>query len=179
MPKGVYQRGKFSSGPRRLASEVFWAQVDKQGPIYKKLGRCWIWLGCKYKGKDYGQFRNKRAHRVSWTLLIGEIEENKQVLHKCDNPICVNPKHLFVGTPSDNMNDKVSKGRQSRVGSSKNPPKGERNRAAKLTAEKVTIARQLFRSGVSIPEIESIIESPTSRGNLKSAILGLTWRHLH
>jgi hypothetical protein len=70
----------------------------------------------------YGQFscghRNEiywhRAHRFSWALVHGEIPEGMWVLHRCDNPPCVNPDHLFVGTHEDNMSDMVRKGRQAK-----------------------------------------------------------------
>lgn len=78
---------------------------------------CWIWLG--YCDRDgYGEFsiayNNKqhvRAHRFSYEYFLGTIPENLQVCHKCDNPKCVNPNHLFLGTSQDNKNDSVNKKR--------------------------------------------------------------------
>ena len=79
---------------------------------------CWIWIGSLTRG-GYGQIRVKkdgrwtmaRAHRISWELYNGRIPKNSQVLHICDNPICVNPSHLFLGTTQDNTLDKMKKGR--------------------------------------------------------------------
>jgi len=76
---------------------------------------CWFWIGSKHSSKGYGSFRLKKpikAHRASWILYKGEIPENLHVLHKCDNPLCVNPDHLFLGTNADNVKDKVAKKRQ-------------------------------------------------------------------
>ena len=76
---------------------------------------CWLWVG--HISKDgYGRLRvagkKELAHRASYRAFIGEIPDTLLVCHKCDNPSCVNPNHLFIGTHQDNMNDKVAKGRQ-------------------------------------------------------------------
>jgi HNH endonuclease len=76
---------------------------------------CWLWTGST-QPKGYGQINRgdgvpERAHRVAWTKFRGPIPEGLQVLHRCDNPGCVNPDHLFLGTDGDNMHDKQGKGR--------------------------------------------------------------------
>lgn len=96
----------------------FWAKVDKNGPtIRPKLGPCWSWTASTHNA-GYGQIGfNKRiayAHRVAWELCVGPIPDNLLVCHKCDNPPCCNPTHLFLGTDSDNAWDKVRKGRAPR-----------------------------------------------------------------
>ena len=76
---------------------------------------CWIWNGY-LNNTGYGQvpfyhFKTRLAHRVSYKLFIGNFDDSLCVCHKCDNPKCVNPEHLFLGTHKDNALDKVSKGR--------------------------------------------------------------------
>ena len=71
---------------------------------------CWEWLGGKRR-KGYGAYRGYIASRFAWMIWCGEIPEGLDVLHKCDNPGCVRPNHLFLGTDKDNHEDAISKGR--------------------------------------------------------------------
>jgi hypothetical protein len=77
---------------------------------------CWVWKGNKDR-KGYGIASHNRqefrTHRLSWIMHIGEIPEGMWVLHKCDNPSCINPDHLFLGTSDDNVRDRNEKGRTS------------------------------------------------------------------
>jgi hypothetical protein len=102
---------------------------------------CIIWNGARdYCG--YGIFRHKHTNRVAWEIANGEIPLGKDVLHKCDNPPCVNPEHLCVGSHSDNMADMVLKGR------GKGPSRpGEDNPSAKFTKKDVIEIRRLFATG--------------------------------
>ena len=90
----------------------FWSKVNK-----KDLNKCWEWLGKARCGKSmsYGQFwlngKNCTPHRISYEIKYGSFDKNLHVLHKCDNPICINPKHLWLGTNKDNIKDKMQKGR--------------------------------------------------------------------
>lgn len=99
----------------------FWKKVQKGKP-----NECWLWQATKggryvKKGRGYGYIspggKTKKgnsmvaAHRVSWVLHFGPIPGGLHVLHSCDNPACVNPSHLFLGTNLDNIKDKISKNR--------------------------------------------------------------------
>jgi len=91
---------------RKPIADRFWAKVNKTED-------CWIWTGAKHKF-GYGRFtiehrKTTTAHRMAWILTYGETDLH--VLHKCDNPPCVRPDHLFVGTHTDNMRDCWNKGR--------------------------------------------------------------------
>lgn len=101
----------------------FWAKIDKNGvaPAHvPNIGPCWKWAGCKFK-HGYGRFAVTRsgkisrflAHRVSYELHFGDPGE-LCVCHKCDNPECCNPEHLFIGTRADNTRDCFEKGRYPR-----------------------------------------------------------------
>lgn len=104
--------------------------------LVKKTENCWVWDGEAITG-GYGRFsldgRRCLAHRYSWELANGPIPQGLDVLHRCDNPPCVNPAHLFLGLDADNAADMVSKGRSLR---------GERAPRAKLTSMDVVAIRQ-------------------------------------
>ena len=92
----------------------FWAKVDASaGPT-----GCWLWTGARFPA-GYGAIkiagRPWGAHRVAWELVNGPIPDGLQSLHRCDNPPCVNPLHLFLGSQADNARDMVAKGRSRRV----------------------------------------------------------------
>jgi len=96
-------------GRRRPLLDRFWEKV-------KKTADCWEWTGSKGHF-GHGHIGDKgimyKAHRLSWEFKYGKIPNGLHCLHKCDNPSCVNPKHLYLGTHQNNMNDMVSKNRQS------------------------------------------------------------------
>lgn len=90
--------------------------IERFNEKYEQVASgCWEWQAGK-KSNGYGQFtlngKEERAHRAAYQLFVGPIPDGQQVLHKCDNPVCVNPDHLFLGTVQDNMRDKVVKRRQ-------------------------------------------------------------------
>ena len=94
--------------------ESFWAKVDKKGER-----DCWEWQASRHPRSGYGQVnqsgRMKKAHRVAWEFTNGAIPNGIYVCHKCDNPPCCNPNHLFLGTQLDNMNDCGKKGRKQTI----------------------------------------------------------------
>jgi hypothetical protein len=90
---------------------------------------CWVWNGTCWE-KGYGRLGDKRAHRVMWAIVNGPIPPGLQVLHHCDNPPCVRPEHLFLGTQLDNMRDMIAKGRKVVVKGAAHPSKRPEYRAA-------------------------------------------------
>lgn len=123
----------------------FWRKVDRGA------GRddCWTWTGSKYgrdgyggfsvaRGKARGQQPPKYAHRAAFALTHGPIPHGLSVLHRCDNPICVNPSHLFLGTQADNMRDAAAKGRLH----------VERPRRQKLTTAQLIEIDALYAAGL-------------------------------
>jgi hypothetical protein len=132
MPKGVYLRP--------LAQERFWKFVQK-------TDTCWIWIGYT-SAKAYGQFqvngRPVRAHRFSWEMSFGSISEGMVVCHRCDNPSCVRPEHLFLGTQNENVQDQMRKGRRTN-----HAAPGEQHHGSKLTEGQVAELRQARLEGRS------------------------------
>lgn len=117
----------------------FRKRVNKNGRPNSVIGPCWEWTGAKLK-RGYGTLnvhgRKRLAHRYSWTMEHGPVPAGKLVLHKCDNPSCVRPTHLFVGTHKDNTQDMIAKLRGAQ---------GEKQHAAKLTAQDVADIRKRYR----------------------------------
>ena len=127
-----------ASSLRRRKGEDIWAFIERMATPEPNSG-CLIWLGWA-TSDGYGRLslgrRLFRVHRVAYEAVVGPIPPSMQVLHRCDVPSCVNPAHLFLGTNEDNIDDKVRKGRQSRL-------RGETNGVAKLSAADVAAIREL------------------------------------
>lgn len=155
---------------KKLNAETrFWNKVIK-------TEGCWNWIGCKIGKMGYGQFRfvkngkiQNRAHRVSWIIHNGEIPDGLLVLHKCDNPLCVRPDHLFLGTDLDNATDRMKKGRFT-------PPIGERNGRAKLNQSDVLEIRRLYYGGM----YQSMIAERfgVSQCIVSNILTGKSWKHI-
>ena len=106
-------------------------------------GECWLWTGATNL-QGYGKLnvngKLQQAHRIAWELENGPVPDGLLVLHRCDNPACVRPAHLFLGTHGDNYKDMDRKGRNPHAGSDRPPrnyARGERHPYAKLTDEQV------------------------------------------
>lgn len=156
----------------RLAIPEVAARFEAQ---FTKGDGCWIWHGVRSKS-NYGRFclggddkiSSINAQRVAWIYAFGVFDGSLFVCHTCDNPPCVNPAHLFLGTNEDNIHDKVRKGR-ARGGSLC----GERNASAKITAE---IAARIRERGAAGERQRDIASSYGLRQQHVSEILrGLYW----
>lgn len=153
---------------------AFWKKVDKNGP-----NGCWVWtgycqkfghgwLGRQVKGVRYGYL----AHRHAWTLLRGPLKDEDCLLHRCDNPPCVNPDHLYIGDRTDNARDMIERGRDR--------SRGERNYWATLTDEQVIEIRKEFRfiSRRRTNTRELALRYGVSDAVIYFAATGKTWKHL-
>lgn len=148
---------------KKIYIDRFWTKV-------KKTDNCWLWTG-SIINSGYGRFcvyGHKIAHRISWIIHNGEIPKGLWVLHHCDNPPCVNPKHLFLGNARDNTQDMLSKNRN-RV------PIGEKAYGAKLTSNDVIDIRKLGR-------LQNCAETARKYGVAENtiwrAVNGVSWKHI-
>lgn len=144
-------------------SDRFWALVEKVPD------GCWIWKGAVNKRRGgYGVFNAFRApvwaHRMSFELVNGPIPDGLMVCHRCDNPPCVRPDHLFAGTGADNMRDASDKGRLQT---------GQRKHS-KLSVENIREIRKLRAQGNTQREIAS--KFGVNQSTISDALTGVTWR---
>jgi len=157
--------------------ERFWKFTDKKGE-----DECWPWK-LKPLGNGYGRIKFKRktikAHRLSFLIHYGAFPEGKpRALHKCDNPICVNPSHLFAGSDGDNVRDCVRKKRYSNgFGRGRiNSCRGERCPLSKLKADIVLQIRNLCIQGISQKQIAKLFN--ISPEHVSKISLRKVWGHL-
>lgn len=137
--------GRTISVPRGPLAERFWSHVDQSG-------ECWVWTGgrnSKGYGRCWSDGTNRQAHRVSWELTNGPIPDGLIICHRCDNPPCVRPDHLFPGTKADNSQDAVSKGRLTppAVRRPDRCPRGAANGQSRLTDDLVRTIRAEYATG--------------------------------
>lgn len=141
-----------------------WSRVVKTG------AGCWEWAGNR-SALGYGivtvqHSTRLRAHRVAWELANGPIPDGVAVCHRCDNPPCINPDHLFLGTHADNMRDMVGKARQ---------PHGARNARAKLTADQVAELRAARARGEPLASLAS--RFGLTKSGACHVAKGRAWKH--
>ncbi len=164
-------------------AEWFWAKVQKGG-----VDECWEWKGARWRFHDrgprsgYGQvkpttvaLREARtilsAHRVAWAFANGPVPEGVMVLHRCNNPPCCNPGHLFLGDDQANSDDKYEKGRGQHA-------RGEVQHLAKLTEERVRIIRRERASDPPTPIAELAKRFGVTTPAVSFAASGHTWKHV-
>lgn len=171
-----------SQGLNDSFQDRFWKKVL----IVPYDAGCWIWLGYgrigdsdKFIGygviftgtwKPDGTPLAIGAHRASWVLHYGPIPEGLYVMHKCDNPLCVRPDHLRLGTATENCQDKLRKGRA-------NPPAGERCAMHKMTEPEVIEIRRLYSAGgISLKNLG--LRFGLGQTSVMAIVHRKTWKHI-
>lgn len=151
----------------RAVADRFWKKADRSGGP----DACWPWRGARNR-KGYGRFNvegaNRHAHRVAYALA-GSDPGDLCVLHRCDNPACVNPGHLFLGTNADNNRDMCQKGRA-------RPCRGSQNGRAKLTEHDVREIRRLHAAGHGCKRLAR--QFGVSAFAVLTIFNGQGWRHV-
>lgn len=148
----------------------FWSRVDRSGGE----DTCWNWTS-RSKIRGYGvikvQARQWLAHRLVWVIVNGPIPEKMEVCHHCDNPSCVNPSHLFLGTHVENMQDMLFKGR----GRFMFGYKGEDHPCAKLTERDVLEIRRRYAVG-NVTQKSLANEFGITQAMVSRIILKVAWK---
>jgi hypothetical protein len=145
------------------------------GKIEKKENGCWIWNGGK-SGDGYGAIkvngRQISTHRQAFKEFIGEIYQGLCVCHKCDQPLCCNPDHLFLGTPKENTKDSVKKCRARCA-----KQNGSQNHSTKLDETIVRQIKELFSKGYMVTDLHDLTGIPLK--TLEGIKYNITWRHVN
>ena len=170
MPTDTRQLADFTERDK----EKFQLKYTKDGPqpqgspAYQGLGKCWQWTAGAFN-HGYGSYDTSigtiSAHRFAFILKNGSLKKADLILHRCDNPKCVNPDHLFTGTPMDNSRDRVQK----QKGNSNGDERGKR----KLTKEAVIEIRRLRDDGLSLNILAA--RYGVTKITISSAALRKTW----
>lgn len=166
----------------------FWHKVDKHGPVMRpELDCCWVWTAALNPG-GYGRYSFEKetfqAHRISWLIHFGKYDGPLRVLHHCDNPKCVRPSHLHLGTSQENILEMVARNRHvPRPGELHHAflkpgcmAKGEDAALSKLTDDAVRDIRTMWAAGHS--RIKIAQKHKVTVSNIFYITSGRTWKHL-
>lgn len=146
----------------------FWSKVD-----IRSKNECWNWIGGK-NSPGYGRFRlprqrkSENAHKFIYEWLFGKVPKGMCVCHTCNNRACVNPRHLYCGTPSDNMKDRVKDGTQSGGAN-----KGEKHHMNKFSKDTIDRVKTMLLEGHSGKEISD--KFGISRTHISRIKKGKNW----
>lgn len=153
------------SSTYRNTPERFWRRVDQAGD-------CWVWTGSKTP-HGYGTVRwsgdRLYSHRLAYTLANGPIPDGMFVCHRCDNPPCVRPDHLWLGTNADNIADRHQKGR-----TRTSPPFGENASTSKLRAVEVIALREAHAAGATLEALAR--RYGVHHNTVQAIVVGKNWR---
>lgn len=152
---------------RKPANVRFWKHV-------RVTPTCWLWTGTRSKATGYGKFNNGvtivSAHRFAYEAANGPTQQ--WVLHRCDNPPCVRPSHLFAGTAKDNMRDMDAKGRRVNA-----QLRGDAHGRARLTRACVIEARARWQAGGADASVRGLARVyGVSCATMHAALVGKTWK---
>ena len=162
--------------PRKMKplAQRFWSKV-----VAVESG-CWEWSGARNPMHHYGhiglgtrQDAEVHAHRAAWLLTHFIIPDGLHVLHRCDNPPCVNPAHLFLGTPAENSADMVAKGRQNNALKGR---RGSQHARSKFTEEDVRSIKRSLSAGATHRELA--LAYGVDRTTITCISRGTTWSHV-
>ncbi len=167
-PDGYRPDCKACEGKPRIAQkDKFWRYVDKRGP-----DECWEWTRSTATNNGYGRFWIDGKHVIAscyaYEQEYGPIPDGMEVCHECDNPKCVNPRHLFLGTHLENMHDALDKGRLRSYS-------GEAHPLAKLTENEVGAIRKAYRAG-GVTQTGLAKRYGVSQTNIGAIVRGHIWR---
>jgi hypothetical protein len=158
---------------KKTIEQRFWEKVDTSLG-YGPNGDCWKWTGV-LNNMGYGQLlingRMKYSHRYSYQLRYGSFPDAMRVLHKCDNPRCCNPEHLFLGTQMDNVHDMMAKGRQNYV-----IPIGSKHGGSKLNEVEVIKIRRRYELGER--QVDIARDYNVNKTTINVIVHRKKWKHI-
>ncbi len=160
--------------PRRYTDQEFIKAFWKRVKIVDYFD-CWEWQAAR-NSAGYGHVgragKHILCHRLAWGFTYGQIPYGLCVLHKCDNPLCCNPNHLFLGTIKDNVMDMMAKGRQGKG----HTAVGEQCMASRLKREQIVTIRTLKLAGMSAVQLAKRYD--VTRGHIHKIVTGESWGHV-